>query len=195
VPDKMGSETATAAVPEHDAAGPQLPDPGPALVAGRQSVGGDQRIEAILLPGDAAVAAVHTADTASDATTPAAAVITQQLATVAAAQEVDDQPDANDASSPAPMPAQPAVERDAYAVAPTVQDMERWDLGVMVAPSLTSEKVNLGGGLTVAYRISDKFSIGSGVSIAQLGVGENPDYQPGFNSRQSNFPSDAPVGP
>lgn len=58
------------------------------------------------------------------------------------------------------------------------RDTEKWDLGLMVSPSLTSEKVNFGGGVAVAYRISDKFSIGSGVSVAQLGIGENPNHQP-----------------
>lgn len=65
-------------------------------------------------------------------------------------------------------------------------DMEKWDLGVVVSPSLTSERVNIGGGLAVAYRISDKFSIGSGISIAQLGLGENPNYQPNYGHRQPN---------
>lgn len=70
--------------------------------------------------------------------------------------------------------------QEVYAVGPQKEEdrMGKWDLGVMVSPSLTSEAVNIGGGLTVAYRISDKFSIGSGISVAQLGVGENPNYQP-----------------
>ncbi|SEL34299.1 hypothetical protein [Parapedobacter koreensis] len=54
----------------------------------------------------------------------------------------------------------------------------KWNLGVMVAPSLTSEKVNWGGGIAIAYQLSDKFSVGSGVSIGQLGVSENPNYEP-----------------
>ncbi|MGV3764199.1 hypothetical protein [Parapedobacter sp.] len=54
-------------------------------------------------------------------------------------------------------------------------EMEKWDFGLMVSPSLTSEAVNIGGGFAIAYRISDKFSIGSGISVAQLGIGENPD--------------------
>jgi len=73
----------------------------------------------------------------------------------------------------------------------------KWDLGLMLSPSLTSETVNLGGGLTVAYRITDRLSIGSGIAIAQMGVGENTDYQPGFASRQSDLqaaPSDPEGG-
>ncbi|PPL00005.1 outer membrane beta-barrel protein [Parapedobacter indicus] len=53
----------------------------------------------------------------------------------------------------------------------------KWDLGVAVAPSMTSEKLNLSGGIAVAYQLSDKFSVGSGVSIGRLGMGENPNYQ------------------
>src|SRR5690606_9411673 len=33
------------------------------------------------------------------------------------------------------------------------RDAERWDLGLVVSPSLTSEAVNIGGGFAVAYRI------------------------------------------
>ena len=69
---------------------------------------------------------------------------------------------------------------DAYAARPQKPDhgMEKWDLGIVVSPSLTSEAVNIGGGFAIAYRISDKFSVGSGISVAELGVGENPGYQP-----------------
>ncbi len=50
----------------------------------------------------------------------------------------------------------------------------RWGLSVVVAPSLTNEKFNMGGGLALAYRISDKFSVSSGVSLAEMGVGQYP---------------------
>ncbi|QNL47711.1 hypothetical protein H8S90_12830 [Olivibacter sp. SDN3] len=46
---------------------------------------------------------------------------------------------------------------------------KRWGVGVVFAPSLTEERVNMGGGVTVAYRLSNKISIGSGVSIVDLG--------------------------
>ncbi len=59
---------------------------------------------------------------------------------------------------------------------------EKWDLGLVLAPSLTSETLNIGGGLAVAYRLSDKLAIGSGISIAQLGVGENPNYAPQYSA-------------
>lgn len=54
----------------------------------------------------------------------------------------------------------------------------KWDLGIAVTPSMTSEKLNLGGGIAVAYRLSDKFSVGSGISVGRLGMGENPNYRP-----------------
>ena len=63
---------------------------------------------------------------------------------------------------------------------------EKWDLGVVVSPSVTSETINIGGGLAVAYRVSDKISIGSGIAVAQLGVGENPNYQPHYVGRPSD---------
>lgn len=60
--------------------------------------------------------------------------------------------------------------------------MGKWDLGLVVSPSLTSEAINMGGGVAVAYRISDRFAIGSGISVAQLGVGENPNHQPQYDA-------------
>lgn len=45
----------------------------------------------------------------------------------------------------------------------------RWNIGVMLAPALTEERFNMGGGVTVAYNISKKVSIGSGVSLVDLG--------------------------
>ncbi|MFB2117626.1 hypothetical protein [Parapedobacter sp. 2B3] len=69
--------------------------------------------------------------------------------------------------------------------------MEKWDLGLVLSPSLTSEAVNIGGGVAVAYRISDKFSVGSGVSVAQLGLGKNPNGTP-VNRLQQDM-SSAPV--
>lgn len=56
-------------------------------------------------------------------------------------------------------------------VAPKNDEREkRWDLGLVLAPSLTTEQLNLGGGLAVAYQINDRISIRSGVTVGQLGV-------------------------
>ena len=52
-------------------------------------------------------------------------------------------------------------------------EAKKWDLGLVISPSLTSEKVNIGGGIAVAYRLSDRFSLGSGVSVGELGVAQN----------------------
>ncbi len=71
--------------------------------------------------------------------------------------------------------------------------VKKWNIGVVVAPSLTSEKVNWGGGVAVAYQLSDRFSLGSGVSIGRLGLGENPNYDPMSSydpSRPSAYPTD-----
>lgn len=54
----------------------------------------------------------------------------------------------------------------------------KWDLGVAIAPSMTREKLNVSGGIAIAYQLSDKFSVGSGVSIGRLGLGENRNYDP-----------------
>ncbi|GGC37780.1 hypothetical protein GCM10011386_32360 [Parapedobacter defluvii] len=58
----------------------------------------------------------------------------------------------------------------------------KWNLGLAVAPSMTSKKLNLGGGIAVAYQLSDKFSVGSGVTIGRLGMGENPNYDPSWGN-------------
>lgn len=47
-----------------------------------------------------------------------------------------------------------------------------WGLGLVVAPTLTSERVNLGGGVEVAYRLSDRFSLSSGIGISEMLVGQ-----------------------
>jgi hypothetical protein len=46
--------------------------------------------------------------------------------------------------------------------------LSKWDFGLAFAPSITSTSMNIGGGLTTAYRLSDKFSLSSGVSLLQL---------------------------
>ncbi|SFC14425.1 hypothetical protein SAMN05421747_10560 [Parapedobacter composti] len=49
----------------------------------------------------------------------------------------------------------------------------KWDLGLVVSPSLTTERVNMGGGIAVAYQLSDRLSLRSGVSLGELGVGQS----------------------
>ncbi|MBB5646347.1 hypothetical protein [Pedobacter cryoconitis] len=43
-----------------------------------------------------------------------------------------------------------------------------WDFGLQVMPAATSDRMNVGGGVTTAYRISDKFSLSSGISYLQM---------------------------
>lgn len=57
----------------------------------------------------------------------------------------------------------------------------KWDFGIEVAPTATRENVNVGGGLTTAYRLSDKFSLSSGISLLQLEAGKKGLRGPGLN--------------
>jgi hypothetical protein len=47
----------------------------------------------------------------------------------------------------------------------------KWDFGLEVMPTVTQTNMNVGAGLTTAYRISDKLSISSGISLLQLQSG------------------------
>ena len=51
---------------------------------------------------------------------------------------------------------------------------KRWDIGVVLAPSVTDRRFNMGGGVAIAYHISKKVSIGSGVSVVDLGLRQGP---------------------
>lgn len=50
----------------------------------------------------------------------------------------------------------------------------RWDIGVVLAPSVTDRRFNMGGGVAIAYHISKKLSVGSGVSVVDLGLRQGP---------------------
>src|SRR5690554_5501849 len=48
---------------------------------------------------------------------------------------------------------------------------DKWALGLAVASMMTSsEEVNVGGGVSVAYKLSDRMFLRSGISLARLGV-------------------------
>jgi hypothetical protein len=47
----------------------------------------------------------------------------------------------------------------------------KWDFGVALAPSMSRSNMNIAGGVTTAYRLSDKFALSSGVSLMQLESG------------------------
>lgn len=49
----------------------------------------------------------------------------------------------------------------------------KWDFGVEVMPTVTQKNMNVGAGLTTAYRLSNKLSISSGISLLQLQSGVN----------------------
>jgi len=51
--------------------------------------------------------------------------------------------------------------------------VSKWDFGLEVAPSMTRQNMNIGGGLTTAYRLSSKFSLSSGISVLQLEAGQD----------------------
>jgi len=51
--------------------------------------------------------------------------------------------------------------------------LSKWDFGLQVMPTATRTNMNLGGGVVTAYHISDKLSLSSGISLVQLGSGEN----------------------
>jgi len=53
----------------------------------------------------------------------------------------------------------------------TAKKSDKWEMGVMVAPSIgNSKKLNMGYGVSMAYALSDKVSIGSGVSYSEMGA-------------------------
>lgn len=74
--------------------------------------------------------------------------------------------------------------------------IKKWEVGAFVAPSSTVDKMSMGGGLSLAYQITDKISIRSGVSMQQYGAGVDRQNNLGavqsagmaFNDAVSNSP-------
>lgn len=59
----------------------------------------------------------------------------------------------------------------------------KWNLGLVVAPSFgNSKKLNVGYGLSMNYRLSTKFSLGSGIVYNQMSAKERPDPSEVINS-------------
>ncbi len=52
--------------------------------------------------------------------------------------------------------------------------VKKWDVGLVLAPAANEQQMQLSGGVSFAYRLTDRISVGSGVSIAQLGVERAP---------------------
>ncbi|TDO22423.1 hypothetical protein [Pedobacter duraquae] len=59
----------------------------------------------------------------------------------------------------------------------------KWDFGVEVLPTVTSSALNVGAGLLTAYKLSDHFSLGTGV--AYTGLGSSVAHQPGISALDS----------
>lgn len=70
--------------------------------------------------------------------------------------------------------------------------LNKWDMGLVVASAMTTERLNLGGGISVAYRLSDRVSLRSGVSVGRYGVNME-GARLGGDYHASNGPQHAPV--
>jgi hypothetical protein len=72
---------------------------------------------------------------------------------------------------------------------------KRWDLGVVVAPSIgNNEKLNMGYGVSMAYNLSNKVSVGSGLSYNEMGaskdiIGNSAPNSPSANALVSDTKS------
>lgn len=52
----------------------------------------------------------------------------------------------------------------------------KWEMGVLVAPSFGNDKkLNVGYGVSMAYALNDKLSIGSGIAYNEMGATKNMD--------------------
>ena len=78
---------------------------------------------------------------------------------------------------------------------------DKWALGLAVASMMTSsEEVNVGGGVSVAYKLSDRMFLRSGISLARLGVStpapgrQGPSNYVGY-APASNGSATGPSGP
>lgn len=79
----------------------------------------------------------------------------------------------------------------------------KWALGLSVASMLTSsEEMNVGGGISVAYKLSDRLFLRSGISLAKLGVStpssgsRGPSSYVGYTSTtNSSGGAQGPAGP
>lgn len=70
----------------------------------------------------------------------------------------------------------------------------RWNMGLVLAPNVTTEQVNIGGGLAVTYRLTNKLSLQTGISLGQYGV-NTQSFIPGTQASGPSGPMDSPVAP
>jgi len=75
-----------------------------------------------------------------------------------------------------------AESRNSGQVLKKKESGSRWDFGLEVMPAATSANVNIGAGLTTAYRLSDKFSLSAGISYTQMEAGGIVPQQGGGNT-------------
>lgn len=65
---------------------------------------------------------------------------------------------------------------------------DKWEMGLVLAPSIgNSKKLNMGYGVSMAYALSDKVSISSGLSYSEMGASKDL-------SRKTEGPQNSPGG-
>lgn len=57
--------------------------------------------------------------------------------------------------------------------------LKKWEIGAFVSPTSTVDEISLGGGLSLAYQLTDKISVRSGVSMQSYGAGADRQRNPG----------------
>jgi len=66
-----------------------------------------------------------------------------------------------------------------------IRDIKKWDFSIELSPNIKDNNVNFGGGFAVAYNLTDKISIGSGISYMHIDAQRAPnkvDIPPEFST-------------
>lgn len=72
---------------------------------------------------------------------------------------------------------------------------KKWSVGINVSPNISSSRqLNMGGGVALAYSVSPKISLSSGVSYLQLDAERMPHASSQMGSPQMDFPSSPHIG-
>ncbi|MEJ2883878.1 outer membrane beta-barrel protein [Pedobacter sp. GR22-6] len=75
----------------------------------------------------------------------------------------------------------------------TKQKEDKWEMGLMLAPSMgNNKKLNMGYGLSMAYALSDKVAIGSGLAYNEMGAARDnaaPEAMPNAPSSMTALAS------
>ncbi|MBC7565412.1 MAG: hypothetical protein H7223_00430 [Pedobacter sp.] len=65
--------------------------------------------------------------------------------------------------------------------------VSKWDLGIVVAPSFgNTDRLNMGYGISMAYNLNSKLSLGSGMSYNEMGASKQITENKAQNSPSSN---------